>query len=233
MSPVKPRELEPCKIDHEAMRPFFGWLPLDRVKRTFKYTSQMMKMPSSTYLRKRHQNSHPAANIYRRNDVDYTDTVYFDTPAVDGGQTKAQLFTARNSKISSVHALKGEDEKDILYAIEDRINKHGAPEKLAADNSAVYRGSLIQQYLRGLYIRFWQTESYHQNQNHCENVWETLKNATNRLLDFTNSPKNFALLALLFMVYCCNHTVDATLADGKRSPYMLATGRSDDISALL
>ena len=37
------------------------------------------------------------------------------------------------------------------------------------------------------------------------------------------------------MWYCfvLNHTIDPAIADGTMSPYMMATGRSDDISALL
>ena len=40
-------------------------------------------------------------------------------------------------------------------------------------------------------------------------------------------------LSLNAFCLCLNHTVDANLADGTRSPYMIATGRGDDISNLL
>ena len=63
MSPVEPRVSTPTKFDHEAMRPYFAWLPLARIKKTFEVTTQFMQMPSSTYLRKRHRTPHPAANI--------------------------------------------------------------------------------------------------------------------------------------------------------------------------
>ena len=77
------------------MRRFFCWLPVKRILDTFKYTSQTMRAPSSTYLRKRHRTPHPAANIFRRNDKDVTDSVFADTSAVDSGVTAAQLFTGR------------------------------------------------------------------------------------------------------------------------------------------
>ena len=75
----EPKFSTPKPIDHAAMRLFFCWLPIKRILDTFKYTSQMMRAPSSTYLQKRHRSPHPAANIIRRNDNNYTDTVFSDT----------------------------------------------------------------------------------------------------------------------------------------------------------
>ena len=126
-------------------------------------TTQFMKMALSTYLQKRHQTPHPAANLIRRNEKDVTDMVYFDTPAVDGGKTAAQIFTGRASKFTSVHGLKGESENDLLGTFQDRVRWHGAPDELGSDNATVYQGSKFTKYLRDLYIRLWQSESYHQN----------------------------------------------------------------------
>ena len=60
-----------------------------------------------------------------------------------------------------------------------------------------------------------------------------MKYGINRLLDFSGAPCNFALLALIFYAFILNHTVDASVSTITLSPYMLATGRSDDISALM
>jgi hypothetical protein len=143
------------------------------------------------------------------------------------------MFTGRSSKFTTVHGLKGESDKDILGAFQDRIQWHGAPIELGSDNAVVYRSALFTKYLRDLYIRLWQSESYHQNQNYAENSWETLKSGTNRMIDFTAAPRNFAFLALMFYAFVLNHTVDSGIGDGTQSPYMLSTGKSDDISALL
>ncbi len=104
MSPMEPRISTPTKFGHEAMRPFFAYLPFDRIKATFKHTTQLMKMPSSTYLRKRHQTPHPAANIVRQRETDFGDVIYFNVPAIDGGETAAQLWTGqqRRSKKSII-----------------------------------------------------------------------------------------------------------------------------------
>ena len=110
-------------------------------------TTQFMKMPSSTYLQKRHQTPHPAANIIQRNEKDVTDTVYFNTPAVDGGETAAQIYTGRSSTFTSICGLKGESEEDILGTFQDRVRWHGAPHKLGSNNAVVYRGNQFTKYL--------------------------------------------------------------------------------------
>ena len=105
------------------------------------------------------------------------------------------------------------------------------PRKLErSDDAAVYKGHRFTNYCRDLYISLWQSEAYHQNQNYAENVWETFKRGINRMLDFTGAPASWWLLAALLFAQIWNHTVDANLADGTRSPYMVATGRDDDIS---
>ena len=75
----------------------------------------MMRVPSSTYLRKRHRTPHPAANIIRRNDIDLMDSVFSDTPAVATGETVAQIIAARRSKFTTIHGMKGTTEDDILF----------------------------------------------------------------------------------------------------------------------
>ena len=80
-----------------------------------------MRMPAFTYLRKRHCSVKPAANVYRCPEADATDTIFLDTPAVDGGEKAAQLFVGCDTKLVSVHPMKGEDEAHILGAFQDRV----------------------------------------------------------------------------------------------------------------
>ena len=83
-----------------------------------------------------------------------------------------------------------------------------------------YNGNRFTNYCRDLYISLWQSEAYHQNQNHAENVWETFKCGVNRLLDFTGAPHTWWLLGLLLFAQVRNHIVDAKLGDGTFSPYI-------------
>ena len=54
LEPKAPHVTTPRKIYHEAMQPFFAWMPVDRICNTFESTTQFMHMPSSTYFRKQH-----------------------------------------------------------------------------------------------------------------------------------------------------------------------------------
>ncbi len=225
-----PKISTPKPINHSVMRQFFCWLPEKHILDTFKYTSQMMRAPLSTYLRKRHRTPHPAANIIRCNDIDLMDSVFSDTPAVATGETVAQIIATRQSKFVSIHGMKDVSKDDILGAFQDCVRWRSAPKEVRSDDAAVYNGNCFTNYCCDLYISLWQSEAYHQNQNYAENVWETLKRGVNCLLDFTGAPPTWWLLGLLLLAQVWNHTVDAKLGDGTRSPYMVATGRGDDIS---
>ena len=50
-APIEPRISSPTPIDHEAMQPYFCWLPIERILNTFRHTSQMTRVPSLSYLR--------------------------------------------------------------------------------------------------------------------------------------------------------------------------------------
>jgi hypothetical protein len=72
--------------DFEALRPFFGWLPIDLVKKTFGVKTQYAFMPMKTVLKKHFKSPNPALNIHRRNEAVATNTVYSDVPALTVGR---------------------------------------------------------------------------------------------------------------------------------------------------
>jgi hypothetical protein len=38
--------------DYRQLRPPLGWLPIDAIKKTFEHTTQLVRMPMSTILKK-------------------------------------------------------------------------------------------------------------------------------------------------------------------------------------
>ena len=97
----------------------------------------------------------------------------------------------------------------------------------------MYRGPKFLEYLRNLWIRLLQSESYKQNQNYTENRLQTMKVMINRLLDFTSAPKCLWLIVALYVTFCLNHTVDSEVRNHSMTPYTYSSGRSDGISPLL
>jgi hypothetical protein len=89
---TKECEVKTKEPDYGALRPLFGWLPVDVTKRTFAATTQYARSPmvSSPTLKKHFKSPFPAMNVHRRDEpVATTDTVYSDTPAVDSGLPKS------------------------------------------------------------------------------------------------------------------------------------------------
>jgi hypothetical protein len=97
-----PRLIHTKVPDYEQFRPLFGWLPTATIKRTFEITTQYARMPMSTVLKKRYKSPNPAVNVHRRDEPVATDTVFSDTPAIDGGETAAQIFVGTQSFVTDV-----------------------------------------------------------------------------------------------------------------------------------
>ena len=144
---LKPRGTKPTQMCHEAMKPFFAYLSTSRIKKSFETCFHYMKIPPSRYLCRCHRSPNPVANYYCWSEIDCTNTIFGDVPAVDNGATTAQLWVGRSSKFTTVHALQGLTEEDILLTLQDRIRNHGAPEYIAANNAAVYCGPKFSKYL--------------------------------------------------------------------------------------
>ncbi len=105
--------------------------------------------------------------------------------------------------------------------------------KLVADNAPMYRGSSIAKYLLDMFMSLWQCESKHQHQNLAERRWNVVKRFTNRTLDRSGAPPGFWLFAMLLVIFCLNHMVDPSLADGTQTPLGYATGTVRDVSHLM
>ena len=50
LEPSSPRITTPTKIDHKVMWPFFAWMPVEHICKTFEHTTQFMRILLSTYL---------------------------------------------------------------------------------------------------------------------------------------------------------------------------------------
>jgi len=78
----------------------------------------------------------PALNIDHHHEaVLVTDTVYFDTPAIDDGATCAQVFIGRETLATDINRMKSD--KPFVDTLEDSIHKRGAMDKLISDSAQV------------------------------------------------------------------------------------------------
>ena len=71
---------------------------------------------------KRHLKSrNPAWNVLRRHESVATDTIFSDTPAVDGGIKQAQVSAGRDSLVADVYPMKSG--KQFVNTLEDNIRR--------------------------------------------------------------------------------------------------------------
>ena len=122
-------------------------------------------MPNSTVLKKHFKSPFPALNVQRRDEPVATDTVFSDTPAIDGGETCAQIYVGTDTLVTDVYGMK--NEKQFVNTLEDNVRERGAMSRLLSDRAQVEISSRVVGVLRALHIGQWQSEPHQQHQNPC------------------------------------------------------------------
>jgi hypothetical protein len=215
-------------LDYDKLRPLFGWMPTKTVKKTFETTIQYARMPNGTILKKHYKSPFPALNVKRRDEPVATDTVFSDTPTIDGGETCAQIFMGAETLVTGVYGMK--TEKQFVNTLEDNIRERGAMSRLFSDLAQVEISAHVVGILRTLHIGQRQSEAHQQHQNPSERRYQALKTTTNTLLDRSGSPPYTWLLCLMYVAFLLNITF--SWASGG-IPLQFSEGSTQDISALL
>jgi len=226
--PGKPTQVKPTPRDYNVLRPLFGWLNENIIKATFQRSTQRARMPNSEILKVHYKSPNPALNVPRRDEDLASDTIFSDTPAVDGGQTCAQIYFGTTSHVG--HAYGMTREKEFINTLQDCVNEHGAPNRLLTDLAQVENSERVIQYLRVLQILRWFSEAFKQFQNPAERYIQSLKTRVNFIMDRVGCPEDVWLLCVLYVVYLLNHTYNTTIND---IPMNKLKGSTTDISALL
>jgi hypothetical protein len=222
-------EISKTTPNFNLLRPLFGWVPADTIKRTFGVTTQYARGRVSDNIKQHWRYRFPACNVKRRNEPFATDTVFSDIPAVDCGVTAAQIFVGRESLIADVYGLN--TDKEFVNTLEDNIRERGAMSKFISDCAKAEISERVLQILCALVISAWYSEPYHENENFAENRYATIKASTNRDINFPGAPANTWLLAMLYVCPLINHLASATL--GWKSPEQVLSGQPPDISKIL
>jgi Reverse transcriptase (RNA-dependent DNA polymerase) len=225
---MPPRLLSTKAPDYASLRPLFGWLSTDTIKKTFENTTQYARLPTGTLLKRHFQSPNPALNVHRRDEAVACDIVYSDEPAVDDGSTSAVIFVGVDTQVTDIYGIKSD--KQFIRTLEDNIRQRGAPNKLLSDRGSVEISNKVHDVLRTLCIGDWQSEPHQQQQNPAERRFQTLKTATNRVMDRSGAPACTWLLALTYVCYLLNHTYNSTISS---VPLQQLTGSTIDISPLL
>jgi hypothetical protein len=77
--------------DFIQLRPLFGWLSPDLIKKTFIHTTHYARLPITTTLKRVFKSPNPALKVTRCNEPVACDIVYADVPAIDNGSIGAHF----------------------------------------------------------------------------------------------------------------------------------------------
>ena len=232
-APMKPTIRRADLIDYEQMRKYFGHVPADIIRQTFKHPTQIGLLPPFTHLHRQFKSPNPALNLHRRNEANATDQIFATEPTTDGGETSAHIFVGQDSKITDVYKSKDNSEESFLGAFQNRVRERGVPIKLIADNCPMYRDWNVTKYLQDSVVSMWQCETKHQNQNPAKNQYRTVKQHTDRTMNRSGAPGYAWLLCLVYICLCLNNYIDPKLGDGTKYPIMMCCFAKNDISMLL
>ena len=110
---------QPTTIDYCKLKPYFGWVNADTIKKIFENSTQWA-VTSTRFPKRKHffKSRFPALIIPRGNEAVATDTIFSDTPAIDSGITMAQLFIGKHSLVSEVYPM--QSSKQFVNTLEDK-----------------------------------------------------------------------------------------------------------------
>eukprot|EP00536_Pseudo-nitzschia_multiseries_P015981 jgi/Psemu1/219753/e_gw1.991.23.1 len=201
----------PTDTDYLSLKPFFGWISLDRIKATFNNSTQYgsLSLSPDGNIFKRFQSPQPAMNVRPFNDDILSDVVYSDTPAINGGSKIAQDFFGRKSHI--IHVEEMRTTADFLPCLQNFVRQWGRPLRLLCDHGSYQSSKSVLDYLKMMWIGLWQSEPYHQHQNLFERRYQTFKRIVNRIMDRTGTPPHLWLLCMTYVGRLMNHLSDPTL----------------------
>ena len=221
---------KPKEPDYEHYRKYFFMAPIDRVKATFKATTQLARKGAipGMYQKKWFRSPFPALNVLRRNEPVATDTIVGSVPAVDCGHTCAQIFVGVDSLVADAYGC--HTDKAFVGTLQDNIRKRGAMDVLISDRAQAEISNKVKDVIRYYAIDDHQSEPHHQHQNPAERVYGDAKINVNKVMNRHGAPAFAWLLALLYVLFIMNHMASAKLND--QSPLEVLTGVVPDISMI-
>jgi len=217
----------------ESLRPNFGFVPVERIKKTLDATTQFYRATVHHPFRKHFKSRFPAANVRRIPEWVSTDTIFSDVAAADdgvlghGGCMMLQLYGGMDSHFLAGYPLSSE--AHVPATFEDFIRDHGAPQGLASDMAKSETSHKIRDILRMYCVKDRQSEPYYQHQNPIERRIQDVKRMSTAVMDHTGCPGKYWLLSTLYVIALLNVLVNANGV----IPHSVVTGQVTDVSPFI
>ena len=217
----------PQEPDGNTQRPFLAWTSPSSIKDTFNVITRHGIAPhAQDYIKKHFKSCNPVFSIPRCSEAVATDTIFSDTPAVDGGPTMAQFFCGHDTFVCDVYGIKSTIQ--FINTLSDKIKKWGAMDTHTSDGGTYEISKGVTDLLHSLFIQDYQNEPYHQDQNKAENCFGPAKRYTNTVMNTSGCPACCWLLCLQFICVLLHHLASPTLQG--ICPVQALQGTTPDIS---
>ena len=220
----------PQEPDGNTQRSFLAWTSPSSIKDTFNVITRHGTAPhTQDYIRKHFKSCNPVFSIPRCSEAVATDTIFSDTPAVDGGPTMAQFFCGHDTFVCDVYGIKSTIQ--FINTLSDNMRKWGAMDTLTSDGGKYEISKGVTDLLHSLFIQDYQSEPYHQDQNKAENCFGPAKRYINTVMNPSGCPACCWLLCLQFICVLLLHLTSSTLQG--ICPVQALQGTTPDISFML
>ena len=226
--PIRVQRKDP---DFERYRLHFLNVPLEKVKETFRKTTQFASnVMAGEKIRQTLKAPYPATNIPRRNEGLASDSVKAAVAAIgSNGCRYCQLFVGTKSLVADVYLMKSTSQ--FVATLQDVIRERGAPNILITDSANDERSKVVLEILRSLVIKAWASEAKYQHQNPAERRWQQIKHNTQWIMAERDVDPDCWFLAMRWVCDVMNHTCEKSLKG--RPPLQVLNGVTIDISILL
>ncbi len=216
--------------DYERLRPYFNFVPVEKIRKTFECTTQYAaNVVSGLHLYQTIKSPYPANNVKRRHEPVAVDIIFAECPAIEDGSTMAAFYVGRKSLVCDIFGMTREAQ--FINTFLDCIKKRGAMDILVSDSARSLQSKRVEEVQRALHILSHQSERDYQHQNFAEHQYNHIK----RYYNFYSNWRNVWPSAwLLLMQWICRiHEATAQKSLGWRTPLEVATGVTPDISIMM
>ena len=217
------------QMDPAQVAPYLAYRPLDIVKATLEYTTQLARMIIRKPLRRHYKARNPGVNVTRIDEAVSTDPMFANCSSLHHGHTGAQVFYGTTSEMINVYGFRKPRNFPRMY--KDFIRENGAPSLLRRDNAKDEQSEEVQEIQRTYMIKDGFSEPDHPHQNPVESkAIKWLKQASHVLLDRSGAPDSAWFFAVKYLANIHNICYHPKL---KMTPYQKRHGVTPDISAYL
>jgi hypothetical protein len=222
-------KIQMSEHDLHNLKPYFGWIPVETIKKTIENTTQLAKAVNN-YPMIRHLTARfRILKRFRLGEYVSTDPIFANVAGLLG-YSVLQVFYGLSSHCIDVYGMKSKAEFPQIY--KDFLKDVGVPDGLLRDKAPEEDSREIQAINREYHIKDKFAEPGYPNQNPVESMairW--LKKASERLMNHTAAPDFVFVYAMQYLALVNNWTADPTLQ--WKTPYEKRFGVTPDISALL